>query len=81
MVSEGVLLMAVGMATVFAFLGLLVGLMQASAAFFAASGDRFADPEPQTAASAPAASGGGNDDEIAVVLAAIEAHRRRGTGA
>ena len=34
MVSEGMLLMAVGMATVFAFLGLLVGLMQGSAAFF-----------------------------------------------
>ena len=42
------LLMGVGMATVFAFLGLLVGLMQGSAAFFAAFADRF--PEPEAAA-------------------------------
>ena len=82
MVSEGVLLMAVGMATVFAFLGLLVGLMQGSAAFFAAFGDRFTEPEPGPAGLGAAAAGaGGNDDEIAIVLAAIEAHRRGGAGA
>ena len=80
MVSEGVLLMAVGMATVFAFLGLLVGLMWGSAAFFAAFGDRFAEPEP-AGQGAAAAAGAGNDAEIAIVLAAIEARRRGGAGA
>ena len=82
MVSEGVLLMAVGMLMVFVFLGLLVGLMQGSAAFFAAFGARF--PEPQPAPSGRATSPGAeNDEEIAIVLAAVEAHRlgREGGGA
>jgi len=81
-VSEGVLLMAVGMTTVFAFLGLLVGLMYGSAAFFAAFGDRFPEPEavPTGWAASPAA---GHDEEIAIVLAAAEARRlgREGGGA
>ena len=82
MVSEGMLLMAVGMATVFAFLGLLVGLMQGSAAFFAAFADRFPEPEavPPGRANSPSA---GNDEVVAVVLAAVEARRqgRNGGGA
>ena len=79
MVSEGVLLMAVGMATVFAFLGLLVGLMQGSAAFFASFGDRFPEPETARAGRATAPSAG-NDEEIAIVLAAVEAFRQRRDG-
>ena len=75
MILEGVRLMLVGMVTVFGFLSLLVGLMAASASFFGAFGDRFADPEPS-----PRAAGAGaqseREDEIAVVLAAIEAQRR-----
>jgi len=81
-VSEGMLLMGVGMATVFAFLGLLVGLMQGSAAFFAAFADRF--PEPEAAAHEWANSPiAGNDEVIAIVLASVEAHRqgRNGGGA
>jgi len=81
LVSEGVLLMAVGMATVFAFLGVLVGLMQGSAAFFEAFGDRFAEPEVPTPSAGATPGGAGNDDEIAIVLAAIEAHRRGRGGA
>ncbi len=78
MVSEGVLLMAVGMVTVFAFLGLLVGLMQGSAAFFGAFGDRFAEPEARGGGQLPGSAG---DEDIAIVLAAIEAHRRARGGA
>jgi sodium pump decarboxylase gamma subunit len=73
--------MAVGMTTVFAFLGLLVALMQASAAFFEAFGDRFAEPEAPTPSPGTPPDSAGNDDEIAIVLAAIEAHRRGGAGA
>ena len=82
MVSDGVLLMTVGMVTVFAFLGLLVVVMGASSAFFAAFADRF--PEPASPSPGRAASpGASNDEEIAVVLAAVAAHRqgRDGGGA
>jgi len=72
MLAEGLQLLLVGMATVFAFLTLLVGLMEGSARFFEAYGDRLSQPE------AAQPSGGASDshEEIAVVLAAIEAHRR-----
>ena len=82
MVSEGMLLMAVGMTTVFAFLGLLVGLMQGSAAFFAAFGDRFPEAEALQPGWADSPSAG-SDEVIAVVLAAAEARRmgRDGGGA
>jgi sodium pump decarboxylase gamma subunit len=67
--------MIVGMATVFVFLTLLVGLMQGSAAFFAAFADRF--PEP---ASNPAAEANGlsddDDNEIAIAIALADAARR-----
>lgn len=79
MVWEGIELTAVGMTTVFAFLGLLVGLMQGSAVFFEAFGDRLAapaSPEPVPGAS----RSGARDEEIAVVLAAVEAHRHRRGG-
>lgn len=69
MLAEGIRLMAVGMVTVFAFLTLLVAVMSAQAAFFAAYGDRFADPP---------ANGDGEDDEalLALVLAAAHSKRR-----
>ena len=80
MVWEGVQLTAVGMTTVFAFLGLLVGLMHGSAAFFEAFGHRFpALPPTETTPEAP--GGAAHDEEIAVVVAAVEAHRRQRRGA
>ena len=70
MLAEGFQLTLVGMATVFGFLSLLVGLMVLSA--------RVLESHPEQAALEPAtAAGAGNDEEIAVVLASIEAHRRR----
>ena len=76
MLLEGVQLMGVGMTTVFAFLGLLVVAMHGSGAFFRANAHRFPDPptpEPQPGAEI------GNHSEIAVVLAAVAAHRGRGS--
>jgi sodium pump decarboxylase gamma subunit len=71
---DGVWLMIIGMATVFAFLTLLVGTMQASAAFFHSYGHLFPEPEPPTPRrSLPA---GDPSPDIAVVLAAIAHHRR-----
>ena len=81
MVSEGVLLMVVGMTTVFAFLGLLVALMQGSAAFFAAFAERFPEPELMNVGGQTTSTKPGTDEEIAIVLAAVEAYRRGGTGA
>ena len=68
MVLEGLQLTLVGMATVFGFLSLLVGLMSLSA--------RALEHYPEDPAER---AGGPNDEEIAVVLASIEAHRRSGT--
>ncbi len=72
MVSEGLRLMAVGMFTVFAFLTLLVGLMNGSALFFAKFADRF----PDEAKSEPTKARAGNDEEIALVIALAEAARQ-----
>lgn len=72
--AEGVQLMLVGMTTVFGFLGLLVLVMQGSAAFFRANAHLFPESEPAPTKPAIAAS---NDAEIAVVLAAVAAHRAR----
>ena len=70
MVVEGARLAVVGMATVFAFLTLLVVLMRASAAYFEANAHRFAaDGDGDTGESA-------GDAELAVVLALAEARRR-----
>ena len=80
MVWEGIELTAIGMTTVFAFLGLLVGLMQGSAAFFQAFGHRF--PVPFSTETTPGVSGGAaRDEETAIALAAVEAHRRQRRGA
>ena len=73
--------MVVGMTTVFAFLGLLVALMQGSAAFFAAFAERFPEPEMMNVSGQTASTIAGSDEEIAIVLAAVEAYRRGGTGA
>ena len=72
---EGVQLMGIGMTTVFAFLGLLVLVMQGSAAFFRANAHLF--PEPEKPAAPRPALPANDQAEIAVVLAAIAAHRAR----
>ena len=69
---EGLRLMAVGMITVFAFLTLLVAMMQASAAFFEANEHRFPDDTDESTSS----GGSTHDDEIAVAIAVAEASRR-----
>lgn len=71
MMIEGVRLMAVGMFTVFAFLGLLVGLMKVSAAYFEANADRFPEPEPERARASRA-----DDGELALAIALAEAARQ-----
>lgn len=78
MLLEGVRLMAVGMFTVFAFLTLLVGVMKASAAFFAANAHRFPEAEPASARSSRSGATGaaGNEDEIAVAIAVATAMRQ-----
>ena len=71
MLAEGARLMVVGMFTVFAFLTLLVGVMKASAVFFAAFGAYFPEDEPESLQNRGAGSGG--DEEIALVLALAHA--------
>jgi len=73
--ADGIQLLLVGMTTVFAFLMLLVGLMAGSARFFEAFGHRFVGAEEPPPV-AQASSRVGESEEIAVVLAAVEAHRR-----
>ena len=69
---QGIVLMVIGMATVFAFLVLLIVAMNRSAAFFRTFAHLF--PEEETAAAKPAA---GKDPlaEIAIALAAIKSKR------
>lgn len=68
--AQGLVLLVIGMATVFAFLVLLVVAMQLTAAFFKKFAHLFPEEVAQTAAPAanPAAA-------IAVALAAIRAKR------
>ncbi len=75
MIVEGFRLMAVGMLTVFAFLTLLVGLMNCSALFFEKFADRFPEPEPDGSAKARTGNTG-QDEEIALVLALAQARRQ-----
>ena len=70
LVSQGVTLMVIGMATVFAFLVLLIGAMKASAAYFKKFADRYTESEVPVKVSL-----GGGDVEVAVALAAIRAKR------
>ena len=74
MITEGLRLMAVGMFTVFAFLTLLVGLMNASALFFEKFADRFAEETKGDPAS-KRASQAGHDDEIALALVLAQSAR------
>jgi sodium pump decarboxylase gamma subunit len=70
LISQGGTLMVIGMATVFAFLVLLIGAMKASAAYFRKFADRYEEPEAPVKVSR-----GGGDVEVAVALAAIRAKR------
>ena len=76
MLIDGVNLMAVGMATVFSFLALLVMVLRMSARVFEEFGDRWPDPTVAPGSSDASAETSGNE-EIAVVLAAVEARRRQ----
>ena len=73
-VMDGLMLMGVGMTTVFAFLILMVLAMIAQAALF-----RRYDIEyvPGRRAASPLVSKADQHISIAIALAAIEAHRRR----
>ena len=76
MLLEGVNLMVVGMTTVFSFLALLVIVLEVSARTFQRG--TAAEAQPATAAMTPrGVSPVRGSEEIAVVLAAVEAHRRR----
>ena len=75
MMLEGLRLMIVGMFTVFAFLTLLVGLMKAQAAFFAANAHRFPE-EPPASPSGKRSGQGQADAEVAVAIALATAMRR-----
>ena len=68
--AQGLVLLVIGMATVFAFLVLLVLAMQGAAAFFKKYAHFF--PEEVTKTTAPAAN---PSAAIAVALAAIRAKR------
>ena len=70
---EGINLMVVGMTTVFSFLALLVIVMQVSARFFERFGDQW--PDAAVATGDSDSTPGTQNEEIAVVLAAITAHR------
>jgi len=76
MLLEGVNLMVVGMTTVFSFLALLVMVLEVSARIFQGGSD--GEAKPASVAMTPSgASSVRGSEEIAVVLAAVEAHRRR----
>ncbi|MGE4488352.1 MAG: OadG family protein [Kiritimatiellales bacterium] len=68
--EQGLVLLVIGMATVFAFLILLVGAMLLTAKFFMKFAHLF--PEAQPKAAAPKTDAG---IEVAVALAAIRAKR------
>ena len=72
LMTQGLVLMAIGMATVFVFLVLMIIAMNGSAAFFRKFAHLF--PEETPAASKPKAAVD-TTAEIAVALAAIKAKR------
>lgn len=75
MMLEGLRLMFVGMFTVFVFLTLLVGLMKAQAAFFAANAHRFPEQLP-TSPAGNRSSQSQADEEVAVAIALATAMQR-----
>jgi oxaloacetate decarboxylase gamma subunit len=72
LLMQGIVLMVIGMATVFAFLVLLILAMNGSAAFFRKFAHLFPEEAPIQAKAAPAVD---PVAEIAVALAAIKAKR------
>ena len=72
LLMQGIVLMVIGMATVFAFLVLMIAAMTGSAAFFSKFAHLFPEEEQ---APAKAASSVDPVTEIAVALAAIKAKR------
>ncbi|MDF7823949.1 OadG family transporter subunit [Pontiellaceae bacterium B12227] len=73
LLTQGATLMVIGMATVFAFLVLLIVAMNCSAGFFKKFAHLF--PEETVAAPKKAAAPSDPTAEIAVALAAIRAKR------
>ena len=73
MMMQGVVLMVIGMVTVFAFLVLMIVAMNCSAAFFSKFAHLF--PEPEAAPAPKKAAAADPTAEIAVALAAIRAKR------
>ncbi len=71
LLMQGIVLMVIGMATVFAFLVLLILAMNGSAAFF----KKFAHLFPEETVAPKAAAATDPVAEIAVALAAIKAKR------
>ncbi len=72
--AEGLMLMGVGMTTVFAFLVLMVGAMMAQASLFRRFDIEF---EPVRNAVPESSTDHRSHLHIAIALAAIESHRRR----
>ncbi len=72
LLMQGVVLMVIGMATVFAFLVLLILAMNGSAAFFKKFAHLFPEEQAVESKAAPAAD---PVAQIAVALAAIKAKR------
>lgn len=68
--EEGLVLLVVGMGTVFAFLVLLVVAMQLTAKFF----KKFAHLFPEAAPKSSKPSAVADFSEIAVAIAAVKAH-------
>ena len=73
LLMQGIVLMVIGMATVFAFLVLLILAMTGSASFFSKFAHLF--PEQQVAAPKAKAAAADPAAEIAIALAAIRAKR------
>ncbi|MCK5675432.1 MAG: OadG family protein [Verrucomicrobia bacterium] len=71
LLMQGIVLMVIGMATVSAFLVLLIMAMNGSASFFR----KFAHLFPEEVAEAPKAAATDPVAEIAIALAAIRAKR------
>ena len=72
LMTQGAVLMVIGMATVFAFLVLLILSMNLSAAFFRKFAHLFPEEQPAAKSAKPAAD---PSAEIAIALAAIRAKR------
>ncbi|VGO23099.1 OadG family protein [Pontiella sulfatireligans] len=72
LLMQGVVLMVIGMATVFSFLVLMIWTMKGSAAFFSKFAHLFPEEQPAAVKKAPAVD---PSAEIAVALAAIRAKR------